>query len=158
MSVMTVNKLQRRYEEKCKNRIKVFEKIYNKCDYLIQISAENRKNYCLFSIPQFMLGEPTYSLPHCAAYLVFNLRENGFTAEFHNPNVVLIKWQYDNYFTDGGNVPAITYDKSQLTINNKKKEISINTDTYYRSKQKAKPELTFRKIHDYTPSGKFLFN
>ena len=137
MFSLNVDELQKRHEEKCKNRMIVFNKILEKCYYRINKCAENN-NFCLFPVPEFILGVPKYSMPHCAAYIMHNLKKNGFMAQFFNPNLILIIWIYRSQET-----------KQELFSSPQPKLLDAPT---------IKTESVYRTITDYKSSGNFLYN
>lgn len=92
MNELCVFDLQKKYNEKKKRKIEIFDKIYEKCQSRIKLKADAGDNYCIFLVPDFQFGHPTYNLPLCAAYIIYKLRKNGFNVGFFDPNVILIKW------------------------------------------------------------------
>lgn len=133
---VNVGQLREKFQERCKNRIKIYEKILEKCYKRISALANKDEVFCLFQVPEFVIGYPLYNLPYCAAYIINNLKKNGYGAKFYNPNIIFIIWTYDQPFY---------FDTPKLI-----------TAPYPIADKSTKQN--FRSIKDYTPSGNFLFN
>ena len=58
---------------------------------IILASAANYY-YCWYSIPEFIIGLPMYSLIECKEYIENKLKKNGFKIEFFEPNIILVTW------------------------------------------------------------------
>ncbi len=136
---VNVAELRDRHKNRCNNRVKTYDKILEKCYYRINTSANNDETYCLYPIPDFILGMPTYSLPYCAAYIIYHLRNRGFNTQFFNPNIIFISWNFD--------VPY--YCKQQAITDDFKVEIGGDTKKI----NVAKPKQNYRSITDYKPTG-----
>jgi hypothetical protein len=47
-----------------------------------------------FVVPEVMLGYPRYDVRLCIAYLVQQLRNNGFNVSYTHPNLLFICWKH----------------------------------------------------------------
>lgn len=152
---LDVNQLQNKHQKKCKTRTKIYDKLLEKCFYRINAASENDDSFCLYSIPEFILGMPLYNLAYCAAYIIYNLKNKGFIAQFFNPNVIFVSWKYDipNYIKDNTKkVITITPSTSNTSnTSNTSKYITLTPNTHTTTSKQ------FRSIKDYKPSGKFIF-
>jgi len=81
-------------EQKIRENIKneTFEKILLKVEKKIVISSNANYYFTWYSIPEFIVGLPLYSINDCKDYLETKLSKNGFEIEFFLPNILLIKW------------------------------------------------------------------
>ena len=156
---LDVQQLQNKYKNKCNTRSKIYEKLLEKCYYRINTAAENDDTYCLYSIPEFILGMPLYNLAYCAAFIIHSLKSNGFNAQFYNPNIIFVAWQYEapSYIKNNTKKVISITDNNLLTppttnaIKTEKKTIFI---------EPKKPTIVnngYRSTTDYKPSGKFIF-
>ena len=166
---INVDELRNKYRNKCNMRMKIYEKLLEKCYIRIKNSFENSDTFCLYPIPDFILGMPSYNLAYCAAYIIFDLNKNGYTTKFYNPNVILIKWDYEqpSYLLE--NTPhSITLQQTKLlmppTSNPiKNQTFRIETQEFpqkiYNNQQKSieiPKQIKYKSINDYKPSGRFL--
>jgi len=78
---------------------KVYEKIFINLCNIINTKAIDGKKYCLFRVPDFMLGEISYPFNDCIDYLdkkmneVIKKDEHVSEIKFYEPNVYYIKWK-----------------------------------------------------------------
>jgi len=148
-----VQELQNKYRNKCSIRSKIYEKLLEKCYYRINTAAGNDDTYCLYPIPEFILGMPLYNLAYCAAYIIYSLKNNGYNAQFFNPNIIFVSWQYEmpSYIKDNT--------KKMITITNND-YITPPTSNTVKAENKViyiEPKKTYKSTSDYKPSGKFIF-
>ena len=178
---VNIDDLRDRHISKCNIRTKIYEKLLEKCYYRINNSAENDLTYCIYPIPDFVLGMPTYNLAYCAAYIIFDLRRNGFNGRFFNPNVIFVQWNYEqpSYLRR----EEITYTKPKMLMppsSNTHKTIpthplktieiqtaptltsfsQINNKTQNKNtfNNQRKQPSDYRSINDYKPTGNFIYN
>ena len=96
--------------EKKKNRdlkqLSIFNKILNRIHKRIKTTARLKQNdtHIFFNVPEFLFGEPCYDNANCIAYLISQLKKNGFSIRYFHPNTLLVSW--DQYFP--------TYVRSQI--------------------------------------------
>ena len=147
---VNVEQIRDKHRNRCNNRIKIYEKLLEKCYYRLNTSAGNDDTYCLYPIPDFILGMPTYNLAYCAAYIIYNLKSNGFTAKFFNPNIIFVSWNFDQPYYVNNNKKTIAYQNSKLLM-----PPSSNTSKII---EVPKPKKTYRSITDYKPTGNFIHN
>lgn len=152
---VNANELRDKYRTRCNNRTKIYIKLLEKCYYRINTAGNNDENYCIYPIPDFILGMPTYNLAYCAAFIIHDLKKNGFDTQFFNPNIILIRWNYDNpSYLNLNNKKLITFGDNKLSIDNNK--LLIDDKPKIIEIQQNNP--TFRSITDYKPTGNFIYN
>jgi hypothetical protein len=131
--------LQKKQYNKELSRIKIYEKILEKCYYKIKSSSNNENTYCFYVIPEYILGVPIFNLTNCVIYLIKKLRENGFICKYCHPLNLYISWYSDESY------PLLTNDSN--LVDNK-----INEKKIYK-----KPKKSYKNINDYKPEGFFLY-
>jgi hypothetical protein len=82
-------KEQKKREDKKKE---TFNKILEKVEKKIILASSANYYFTWYSIPQFIIGLPLYSLVECKDYIIRKIDKNGFKTEFFEPNILLIKW------------------------------------------------------------------
>lgn len=82
-------KEQKKREDKKKE---TFNKILEKVEKKIILASSANYYFTWYSIPQFIIGLPLYSLTECKDYIIRKVDKNGFKIEFFEPNILLIKW------------------------------------------------------------------
>jgi hypothetical protein len=59
------------------------------------ISRQNiNQQYCWYVVPETIIGVPRYNQASCIAYVVDQLKQNGFSVRYVHPNVVYICWKH----------------------------------------------------------------
>ena len=53
---------------------------------------QTKEQYCWYVIPETMIGVPKYDSGACTAYIIDQLKENGFVVKYTHPNLLLISW------------------------------------------------------------------
>lgn len=150
MKILTVQDIQRSLAEKQTRQFETFEKILNLCFKQIGKTVTLNRNVCLFEVPEFMLGHPTYSLERCVVYLFEKVRQNGFNVVFFFPRILQISWnaEVDNTKKILGN-PVQYLQPLEAPI---KSLEFLDTSKQPDNKQK------FKSITEFKPSGKFTLN
>ena len=148
-----IDDLRNKFREKCNTRMKIYKKLLEKCYFRINNAASNDNAFCIYPLPDFILGMPMYNLAYCAAYIIFDLKKNGFNATFFNPNIIFVGWNYEqpSYLMTNNN-KTISFHETKLLIpptSNTSKVIEIPNPVYNKQRQ-------IKSINDYKPSGRFL--
>lgn len=148
---LNIDELRNKYRVRCSNRTKIYEKLLEKCYYRINNAAENDDTFYLYLIPDFSLGMPTYNLAYCAAFIIYNLKYNGFNTKFFNPNVIFITWNY--------NIPPYIKNDPRKTITYQDNKLLMPpTSNTSKIIEVPKPKQTYRSTTDYKPTGNFICN
>ena len=87
------------YERKKKtdlNTLAVYNSILNRIHTKIKNSSRQNatEQFCWYIIPEMMIGVPRYDHAACIAYILHELRENGFIIRYTHPNLLLISWKH----------------------------------------------------------------
>ena len=53
---------------------------------------QTKEQFCWFLMPETIIGVPKYDHGACTAYVIDQLRENGFVVKYTHPNLLLISW------------------------------------------------------------------
>jgi len=157
---ITVNELQNKYKERCSSWYKIFDKILTRCYREIDVAFKNTEPYCIFQVPEYLLGIGSYNVVYCSVYLIKSLKDNGFNIKFFDPNILFISWSYTPkmkhlLLTGTGSKSAV---KDNITSAGIETLSEIDTEPAPRKEIKITPPLVrqFRNINDYTPSGRFI--
>jgi len=51
-----------------------------------------KEQYCWYVIPETIIGVPKYDYGSCTAYIIDQLKENGFEVKYTHPNLLLVSW------------------------------------------------------------------
>jgi hypothetical protein len=126
--------------------IKSFNSILDKIHSRIKVAARQRldNTSCWFVVPEILLGVPKYDVRACVAYLISELRENGFQVKYTHPNLLFITWEkwVPSYVRE-------EYKKQTgVCIDGFGKEVKLIDE-----KKMVKAESKFTPITNYKPLG-----
>ena len=93
--LLDLDELKTDHERKAKNKIRLFDEILTSCHNKIKkYSKEFKKQECLFSPPQFVMGRPPYDYEQLIDYLLTSLSNNGLFAEWiPDRSSIYISWK-----------------------------------------------------------------
>tara|TARA_E500000178_G_scaffold346530_1_gene398297 strand:+ start:218 stop:1114 length:897 start_codon:yes stop_codon:yes gene_type:complete len=78
-------------EKKDKKNISYNQVLYKIHDK-IKRAAEKEKYKFVYEIPEVVFGLPSYDLNMCIAYIMKQLRSNGFLVKYYFPKILYISW------------------------------------------------------------------
>lgn len=93
---INVNQIQEIHYQRLKKRVGVFDKVLKQCYRVIKQTVSKEEQWCIYTIPEIMFGNPLYNIPDCANYIYRSLKKNGFTVKYIFPNHLVIMWSYKN--------------------------------------------------------------
>ena len=131
MSMINIDELHRKRNEKKNKKKQVFEDILKKCHDRIKLTA-NKEDvcFCFFKVPIYIYGIPLYDMNSCIIYIVTSLSKNGFDIKYFHPNLIYISW----------------LGKTNKSIEAPKKP-----------ENKTLP-INYKSTTNYKPSGNFVYN
>ena len=149
------------------HKIKIYDKILNRIHKKIKTTARNRNSrcFCMYVIPEFILGIPKYDITLCTTHIIDKLEKNGFKIKYTHPNLLFISWQhYIPYYErqeykkqTGINIDGFG---NVITKKSKKNESgNINNLLLKNGEKSIKVKKTdFKDISSYKPTGKFIYD
>lgn len=69
----------------------VLQQIYNKIKSIARIPGNEKSLW--YIVPEFIPGTPRFDIGDAILYLVWNLRNIGYTVEYTHPNLLFISWR-----------------------------------------------------------------
>jgi len=74
----------------------IYSKVLKRVQTRIKHTANLNKGRteCIYLIPDFMLGIPTYNVQDCTVFIITALLKNGFYVNYTHPNMVYISWKH----------------------------------------------------------------
>jgi hypothetical protein len=69
----------------------VLQQIYNKIKSIARIPGNEKSLW--YIVPEFIPGTPRFDIGDAVLYLVWNLRNIGYTVEYTHPNLLFISWR-----------------------------------------------------------------
>ena len=53
---------------------------------------QTKEQFCWYLMPETIIGVPKYDHGSCTAYVIDQLKDNGFIVKYTHPNLLLISW------------------------------------------------------------------
>ena len=160
------------YEQKKQrdlHTLSMYNRILNRIHTKIKTTSRQHvnTNWCWFIVPEIIIGFPKYDNNACIAYLIDQLKDNGFLIRYTHPNLLLISWDHwtPNYVRDefkkktgividgfGNKIKDVPNkkDNNLLIFNNKLNNSNIKTRT--------PKKVSFKNIDTYKPSGSLVYS
>ena len=93
---INLDELYEKKKEKDLRTLNTYNKILNRIHKKIKnVSRQNVNNqFCWYLIPEFIIGVSNYDNKLCIAYLIDQLKENGFIINYTHPNLLFISWKH----------------------------------------------------------------
>jgi hypothetical protein len=150
------------------HKIKIYQKIlgriHNKIKHISRIRNNNK--FCVYILPEFILGVPRYDMNTCTMYVIEKLTKNGFNIKYTHPNLLWISWQHyiPNY--ERSNIKK-KYGVSVDGFGNVIKKSEKKKDTNSMLLRDKSPNLKsilknknedYTKISTYKPTGNLIYN
>lgn len=93
---VNIDDLYERKHRRELNNLSVFNKILNRVQNRIRVTAANKYNnetHIWYAVPAFIFGEKLYDQTSCIAYVVAKLEENGFFIKYVHPGTLFVSWE-----------------------------------------------------------------
>ena len=157
---MNATDIQKFLHEREKNRLQVYENILQKCNIKIQNAVLRDEEFTVITIPDFIIGFPTYNFQNCIKYVIFKLKQNNFKVKYYYPNALQIFWGKKDFnsllnIEDIPQTKRLTIQSSNKKINNPRdlNEISYknNISLNFAKKSTKKKKDTFKDISEFVP-------
>ena len=113
---ISINDLQRQYEERQRHQLEHFKKVLDRCFRKIKACSNMRKTYCFFKIECYQMGRVRFDVRECIEYLTIKLREKGFRAAPIDEKNLLAPYLYISWQLKRPNLKQL--EKMPLCIDN----------------------------------------
>ena len=115
--------------------------------------VRNNPECCWYLVPEMIIGLPKFDTATCIAYLIHQLKDNGFMVRYTHPNLIFIAW---NHWTPDY-VRAEFKKRTGIVIdglgNRKTAVVNITAPP-----TAVKKKVTTRDTASYAPTGKLLYS
>ena len=168
---LNLDELYERRRETSQTKVKTYQKILARIHSRIKAISRQRNNnkFCMFVIPEFILGIPRYDIAECTNYVIEKLTENGFQVKYTYPNLLFISWQHyipkyqrseikkkTGVAIDGfGNVVRR---KNKNNRDDSNPNSLLLMDKNIKTKDAKKKDSNFKSTSSYKPTGNLIYN
>ena len=94
-----------------------YNEVLYKIHERIKKTSDKEKYKIVYEVPEMVFGVPAYDLNKCMAYLIKELRHNGFLVKYYFPKILYISWDPRE---------ILSYKKQKKTNQNNFKDIRDN--------------------------------
>ena len=152
------------------NKTKIYQKILNRIHTKIKHTSRQRNNYkfCVYVLPEFLLGTPRYNINDCTMYVIEKLTENGFEIKYTHPNLLWISWQHyipAHKRSEIKKAYGINIDGFGNVITKKKKNKEDTNSLLLKDKPSTLKSIlnkdknkNYKQISTYKPTGNLIYN
>ena len=168
---LNLDELYERTRETSQTKIKTYQKILARIHTRIKAISRQRNNnkFCMFVIPEFILGIPRYDIAECTNYVIEKLTDNGFQLKYTYPNLLFISWQHyipkyqrseikkkTGVAIDGfGNVVS---KKNKNNRDDSNPNSLLLMDKNVKTKDGKKKDSNYKSTSSYKPTGNLIYN
>lgn len=140
-------------------KLNTYKKVLARVHNRIKLTARQNRNieYIWYVVPEIIFGAPKYEQASCIAYIMTNLKENGFIVTYIHPNVLFISWNHwvpDYVRNEIKNKTGVAIDGYGNVIK-KKEEENKKSSTDNKKKINNNP---FKSTSSYEPTGTIYKN
>ncbi len=91
---INLDDLYERKQQQDLNTLSLYNRILARVHNRIKTVSrqQTKEQYCWYLMPETMIGIPRYDHGACTAYIIDQLKENGFVVKYTHPNLLLISW------------------------------------------------------------------
>ena len=155
------------------HKIKIYQRILARVHKKIKAVSRQRHNnkFCIYLLPEFVLGIPRYDMVNCTSFVIEKLMENGFQVKYTHPNLLFISWQHyipSHVRADYKKKTGISIDGYGNVIKKKNKDgkpdksdinslLLTNKPNNIKIKKEEK-KTNFKNITNYKPTGNLIYN
>jgi hypothetical protein len=152
-----MDELYERKKESDVMKLSTYKKLMSRIHNRIKVTSRQNNNieYCWFTVPEMIFGAPKYDQASCIAYLMDNLKDNGFVVTYIHPNLLFISWNHwipDYVRSEIKNKTGVVVDGFGNVV--KKKE-EKKEEKIINNKKSVNP---FKATSSYEPSGTIYKN
>lgn len=93
---INIDDLYERKQNRDLSKINIYRKILSQVHKKIKLTSRQNVDVqcCWYVFPEIILGVPGYNQGNCVAYVMNELKENGFALQYTNPNLLFVSWKH----------------------------------------------------------------
>ena len=92
MGALDVVQVYRALADRRRRRRETYSCILRSCEKHIQNVAARDGMRCVFAVPEFRVGLPTFDINECTRFVRAELEKAGFAVRYYFPNLLQISW------------------------------------------------------------------
>jgi hypothetical protein len=163
---LNLDDLYERKQQQDLNTLSLYNRVLARVHTRIKtVSRQQTKDmFCWYIMPETIIGVPKYDYGACTAYVIDQLRENGFIVKYTHPNLLLISWanwcpsyvrseikKKTGIVIDGNGTRMVKNDGERPDANENPNELMFHRKG--NDGNSSKPAKEYTPIDAYKPSG-----
>jgi hypothetical protein len=163
---LNLDELYERKQQQDLNTLALYNRILARIHTRIKtVSRQQTKDqFCWYIMPETIIGVPKYDYGACTAYVIDQLRDNGFIVKYTHPNLLLISWatwcpsyvrneikKKTGIVIDGNGARIVKNDGERPDVNEDPNELMFHRKGG--AGELGKPAKEYTPIDTYKPSG-----
>jgi hypothetical protein len=91
---INLDELYEKKQQQDLNTLALYNRILSRIHNRIKLVSrqQTKEQHCWYLMPETIIGVPKYDHGACTAYVIDQLKENGFVVKYTHPNLLLISW------------------------------------------------------------------
>jgi hypothetical protein len=162
---LNLDELYERKQQQDLNTLSLYNRILLRIHARIKLVSkqQTKEQFCWYIMPETIIGVPKYDFGACTAYVIDQLRENGFMVNYTHPNLLLISWakwcpSYVRNEIKKKTGIVIDGTGNRLDKNDGEKSNSVSDNPnelmfHRKGTESVKPAKEYKAIDTYKPSG-----
>jgi hypothetical protein len=160
---INLDDLYERKQQQDLNTLTLYNRILARIHARIKMVSrqQTKDQFCWYIMPETIIGVPKYDYGACTAYVIDQLRENGFIVKYTHPNLLLISWATwcPSYVRNeikkktgiviDGNGTRQEKGGEKIDVNDNPNELMFHR----KAGDNSKPAKEYTPIDTYKPSG-----
>lgn len=92
MDELNIHDLYKSKDDREDKRKKTFQGVLGKIHAKIRIAAAHDHQALFYTVPEYIVGIPLYSITDCIEFVISSLKNNGFVIRYIYPNAIYVNW------------------------------------------------------------------
>jgi hypothetical protein len=91
---INLDDLYERKQQQDLNTLALYNRVLGRIHNRIKTVSrqQTKEQFCWYVMPETIIGVPKYDHGACTAYIIDQLKENGFEVKYTHPNLLLVSW------------------------------------------------------------------
>lgn len=165
---LNLDELYERKQQQDLNTLGLYNRILARIHNRIRTVSrqQTKEQFCWYIMPETIIGVPKYDHGACTAYVIDQLRENGFLINYTHPNLLFISWatwcpsyvrneikKKTGIVIDGNGTRVVKNDNDKPDVNENPNELIFHRKGGAAAGGDGKAAKNYTPIDTYKPSG-----
>jgi len=162
---LNIDELYEKKQQQDIKQLQLFNRVLARVHKKIKQDAKKNAKLCMFLVPEIILNAPKFDNASCIAYLLHNLKENGFLVRYTHPNLLIISWEHliptyiRNEIKKKTGITVDKFGKIEEPAQEQDEEQDMSEQNISNISQYDKPKKKeYKPIESYKPTGGLVYD